>query len=132
MAEKDFDVIYQKLREIALKAAQGLVIKHDQNGLLYMVAPDKDLRGREIYFGGTQIKKNYVSYHLMAVYMNPELLDGISDKLRKRMQGKSCFNFRKPDQELFAELDQLTQKSLTWFKDEGSKFLNQLASGKGN
>jgi hypothetical protein len=27
------------------------------------------------------------------VYLEPSLLDEISDALRKRMQGKSCFNF---------------------------------------
>lgn len=130
MSEKDFDPIYQQLRAIALKAANNLVIKHDEQGLLYLVSPVSDARGQELYFGGAQIKKNYVSYHLMAVYMNPALLDGISDKLRKRMQGKSCFNFKKPDQELFAELDQLTQKSLSWFKDKGPTFLYQHTSGK--
>jgi len=130
--EKDFEVIYQELREIALKAANNLVIKHDEHGLLYLVSPVNDARGQELYFGGTQIKKNYVSYHLMAVYMNPVLLDGISDQLRKRMQGKSCFNFKKLDQELFTELDQLTQKSLVWFKDKAPTFLYQHASGKGN
>ena len=132
MSEKDFEAIYQELRTIALKAANNLEIKHDEPGLLYLVSPVSDARGQELYFGGTQIKKNYVSYHLMAVYMNPVLLDGISEKLKKRMQGKSCFNFKKTDMELFAELDQLTQKSLSWFKNEGPTFLYQHASGKGN
>lgn len=132
MSEKDFTPVFQKLHEIAIRAADDLVVKHDKEDLLYLVAPVKDARGQEIYFGGTQIKKNYVSYHLMAVYMNPQLLDGISEKLRKRMQGKSCFNFMKIDQELFAELDRLTQKSLIWFKDKAPSFLNQYFSGKGN
>lgn len=130
MSEEDFEAIYQDLRKIALKAANNLVIKHDEQGLLYLVSPLNDVRGQELYFGGAQIKKNYVSYHLMAVYMNPALLDGISEKLRKRMQGKSCFNFKKPDRELFAELDQLTQKSLAWFREKGPSFLYQYTSGK--
>ena len=130
MPEKDFEAIYQELRKIALKSAKNLVIKHDEQGLLYLVSAVNDARGQELYFGGTQIKKSYVSYHLMPVYMNPALLDGISEKLRKRMQGKSCFNFKKPDQELFSELDQLTQKSLSWFKEKGSSFLYQHTSGK--
>jgi hypothetical protein len=28
---------------------------------------------KELFFGGVQIKKNYVSYHLMPVYMEPAL-----------------------------------------------------------
>jgi hypothetical protein len=55
-----------------------------------------------------QLKKNYVSYHLMPIYTDPSLLDEISDALRARMQGKSCFNFTSVDENLFAELGTLT------------------------
>jgi hypothetical protein len=62
------------------------------------------------FFGAVQTRKSYVSYHLMPVYENPSLLDGISDGLRKKMQGKSCFNFTVSDPSLFEELDALTKK----------------------
>jgi hypothetical protein len=50
-----------------------------------------------IFFGAAQIKKNYVSFYLMPVYMFmfPKLLDNISPELKKHMQGKSCFTSRK-------------------------------------
>lgn len=64
------------------------------------------------YVGGTRLGKRYVSYYLMGVYGAPELLDGISPELRRRMQGKSCFNFTAIDEALFAELAQLTAKSI--------------------
>ena len=46
----------------------------------------------------------------MPVYEDPALLSGISDALRKKMQGKSCFNFTADDALLFKELDALTKK----------------------
>jgi hypothetical protein len=52
--------------------------------------------------------KGYVSYHLMPVYTHAELAAKISPALRKRMQGKSCFNFKTVDAALFAELGVLT------------------------
>ena len=61
-----------------------------------------------LFFGAVKIGKRYVSFHLMPVYVHPELLDGISPELRQRMQGKSCFNFTRPDDALFAELGSLT------------------------
>jgi len=64
------------------------------------------------YFGGTRVGKRYVSYYLMPGYVFPDLLDGISPELRRRMQGKSCFNFTKVDDVLFAELADLTAKAL--------------------
>ena len=75
--------------------------------------------GRPLYFGSTIIKKNYVSFHLMPVYLHPEMLDDISDALRKRMQGKSCFNFKKIDEELFAELAELTRCGLELYQADG-------------
>ena len=60
---------------------------------------------------GTRLGKRYVSYYLMPVYVQPSLLDDISPELRRRMQGKSCFNFAKVDEPLLAELEALTKKS---------------------
>ena len=66
-----------------------------------------------------QIGKGYVSYHLMPIYGCPALLDDVSAKLKARMQGKSCFNFKMSDAALFEELDALTGRSLIAFKRAG-------------
>ena len=71
------------------------------------------------FFASVQVRKNYVSYYLMPVYNYPELLDDISPELKKRMQGKSCFNFSKIEEKNMAELDALTQKSYDKFVAEG-------------
>jgi hypothetical protein len=52
---------------------------------------------RPLFFGAVQVKKNYVSCYLRPVYADPTLLARISDSLKKRMQGKSCFNFTPAD-----------------------------------
>lgn len=53
-----------------------------------------------------------VALHLMPLYSQPELLDRISPALKKRMQGKSCFNFTKMDETLLAELAALTEVAM--------------------
>lgn len=63
-----------------------------------------------------QMGKNYVSFHHMGVYARPDLLKGVSKKLRARMQGKSCFNFTSLDEPLFAELEELTVRGLKAFQ----------------
>ena len=75
--------------------------------------------GKPLFFGAVQIKKNYVSYHLMPVYVKPALLDNVSPELLKRMQGKSCFNFKTIDRALFRELRQLTKLGLKDYRDSG-------------
>ncbi len=64
------------------------------------------------YVAGTRIGKAYVSFHLMSVYADPELMASMSPALRRRMQGKSCFNFTKIDEPLFEELEAITARGV--------------------
>jgi hypothetical protein len=64
------------------------------------------------YVAGTRLGKRYVSYYLMSVYAQPDLLASMSPELRRRMQGKSCFNFTTIDEALLAELEALTTKGI--------------------
>jgi hypothetical protein len=73
------------------------------------MAPEAE-RDPSTWFGATRLGKRYVSYYLMPIYVKPDLLDDVSPALRKRMQGKSCFNFAKVDEPLLAELEALTKR----------------------
>ena len=66
-----------------------------------------------------KIGKAYVSYHFMPVYMFPKLRERMSDKLRARMQGKSCFNFKVLDETLFKELEGLTTEGFAMGRNAG-------------
>ncbi len=55
----------------------------------------------------------------MPAYAGPEISARISPALKKRMQGKSCFNFTKPDPKLFAELEKLTEAGVDAFARNG-------------
>ena len=50
--------------------------------------------------------------------MYPEMVETISPELKKRMQGKSCFNFKKIDDALFDELVYLTKLGFSRFQNE--------------
>jgi hypothetical protein len=66
-----------------------------------------------------RLGKGYVSFHHMGVYGRPELLGEVSQELRKRMQGKSCFNFNKVDRALFDELEMLSSRAFDAFRKAG-------------
>jgi len=109
---------FEQLKNI-LKAYEGdLVLLHNKPNNYYLNTPPTATKKKGEFFGAAQIKKNYVSFHLMPVYCYPELLDGVSDNLKKKMQGKSCFNFKTVDKELFKELSELTK---VCFEDYRSK-----------
>lgn len=66
-----------------------------------------------------KVGKAYVSYHFMPVYMFPKLREGLSKKLQARMQGKSCFNFKNMDEELFQELEGMTKEGFAMCRQSG-------------
>jgi hypothetical protein len=80
--------------------------------------------GKELVQVTVRLGKNYVSYHLMSVYASPAQLKSISPELKKRMQGKSCFNFKGVDPKLFKELKVLTKTGAAKFSD--GKFIEGL------
>lgn len=106
----DFGSTFASLSKILRRHAAGFSIKTDEPGNFYVELPAATPKAKPKFFGAVQTKKSYVSYHLMPIYEDPALLNGISAALRKRMQGKSCFNFTAEEPLLFKELDVLTQK----------------------
>jgi len=71
---------------------------------------------KPLFFGSVRVRKAYVSYHLMPIYSDPDLLIDVSDDLKRRMQGKSCFNFTRHDDTLFSELERLTDRCYRRYK----------------
>ena len=114
----DFQTLFKRLRAILKPYEAQLTLVDDQPERYYLNGHYSQRYKKELFFGSTIIQKNYVSFYLMPVYMYPELLETISPELKKRMQGKSCFNFKRVDDALFDELAALTKRSYERFKLE--------------
>ncbi len=114
-----FTTVFFQLKSILSKHESEMKVKTDTDQNYYLDTFKVNPKNKApIFFGAVQIKKNYVSYHLMPIYACPDLLDGMSDSLRKRMQGKSCFNFNTPiSDELLTELEELTARGAQKFKN---------------
>ena len=111
--------VFQRLRDIMRQFEGQLVVKANNPENYYLDTSSIGKNKKPVFFGAVQVKKNYVSYHLMPVYVFPELLEGMSDKLAKRMPGKACFNFTSVDDEAFHELARLTERSFEHFRNVG-------------
>jgi hypothetical protein len=118
--QADFSLIFEQLKKILQPYAEHLTVRTDTPDTYYLNGPYSAKWRKEIFFASSQIKKNYVSFYLMPVYMFPELLHDISPELKKRMQGKSCFNFKEIEPGLFEELAVLTRKGAEKFKEESA------------
>ena len=98
--------------------AAKLDAKKDDGSELYVDTKHIQKNKKPLFFGAVQVKKAYVSFHLMPVYVKPELLEGVSPELKARMQGKSCFNFASTDKLLFKELSGLTKAAFASYKEQ--------------
>jgi len=114
----DLAPVFMALKGILTPYQSSLIVERDVPGdyslNTHSFAPNK----QPLFFGAVSVKKNYVSFYLMPVYMFPDLLEGISAPLSKRMQGKSCFNFKSHDPQLMEELAGLTRRCFVRFKTE--------------
>src|SRR5215212_5000073 len=119
-AQMDFPLVFERLKNILKPYAQNLNVKTDTADTYYLDGPYSEKWKKDFFFGSAQIKKNYVSFYLMPIYMYPELLEDASPELKKHMQGKSCFNFKKVEPALFDELAVLTRKGAEKFKEENA------------
>jgi len=119
--QNDFPLVFEQLKSILKPYAKNLTITTDTDVAYSLDGPYSEKYKKAIFFGAAQIKKNYVSFYLMPVYMFPELRNGISPELKKHMQGKSCFNFKKVERELFKELTKLTREGVEHFREAKTK-----------
>ena len=117
-ADSSFTPVFSALRSILKDYEPGLVIVADEPDYYYLNTRTLGPNKRPISFGGVRIGKGYVSYYLMCAYAgNPQL--GMSPALKRRMQGKACFNFKSVDPELFDELRVVTRTGYEAWKKLG-------------
>jgi hypothetical protein len=113
----DFAATFAALKPVLGKYEKRLSVKSD-TPTEYMVltksaSPFPQHKGEPLYFGGVRLGKAYVSFHLLALYMCPEMQKSVTPALKKRMQGKACFNFKtQPEPELMADLKRLTAEAI--------------------
>jgi hypothetical protein len=110
---------FHALRAILQPLEPALVKVHDTPDNYYLDTAHLMASRKPLFFGSVREGRRHVSFHLMPVYLWPDLLDNLSEDLRARMQGKSCFNFRLPDPQLLAELEALTRRGFDRYRETG-------------
>jgi len=105
----DSNKLFTKLKSILEHYESSLTVLHNKSDNYYLNTPTTETNKKPEFFGAVQIKKSYVAVHLMPIYYYPELLDIVSEELKRKMQGKSCFNFNDIDNKLFEELKSLVE-----------------------
>jgi hypothetical protein len=111
-----FDLVFKKLKSMLKPYEKGMTVLDSAQGY-NLTAPAK-AEAKEMFFGGVHPRKGYVSFYLMPVYIWPEFLETVSPELKKKMQGKSCFNFKSVDDPQLPELAKLVKKTYPKFRKQ--------------
>jgi hypothetical protein len=128
MTSVDHDSTFQALREVLRAHADGLTASADTQerycleavpGPATLAAWGGKQRRPALPVAWVERGKSYVSYHLMGLNGNAPLVASLSPALRARTQGKTCFNFQKPDAQLLTELERVTADSIAGLRRAG-------------
>jgi hypothetical protein len=119
MADGNFQVVFERLRALLKPLEPNMKLKRDDVGVYDIYTNQVRADGYEYAFGAVTIKKSYVSFQLFPVYVYPDLVSDVSEALKKRMQGKTCFNFKTVDDTLLTELEALIAKSAARVERDG-------------
>lgn len=111
MKNEELKDVFATLKTMLAKHAKGRSVAYDTDEHYYLNEAQPDAKGKPVFFGAVKVGSGKVAFHLMPVYTHPEFLASISPELKKRMQGKSCFNFSKTEPALMKELEVIVKVS---------------------
>jgi len=106
----EFPIVFSRLRGILQEHASKFTITSDTADHYCLEIPFSPRFKKRFPVAWAKVSKSYVSLHYMPMYFLPGLQKTLSAKLKARMQGKSCFNFKSVDEELFQELRELVSR----------------------
>src|SRR5271163_5334472 len=89
----DFPAAYAALKSILEPYEKELNVMPGKSGRYWLETKSAAYKGKPLFFAGVSTNKSYVSFYFMPIYVKPELAKGLSSELKKRKQGKCCFNF---------------------------------------
>jgi hypothetical protein len=113
-----FKPVFAALKKLLQPHAASLAVAADKPGNYCLETRSPSNKGKPMFFGAVQVGKNYVSFHLMPVYIYADLAACIGPELRRRMQGKSCFNFTTLEDVPLAELRSLVKAGLARYRQD--------------
>jgi len=113
---ENFAAAFFELKRIFASYTKSLNVNADTRTRFYLETKSASYKGKPLFFGAVISGRAHVSFHLMPLYWDSSLTKKLSADLKKKMEGKSCFNFTEPDAKLFRELAKVTAGGFALYK----------------
>ena len=119
----DLNTIFQSLKDLLSPYAPPLVPKMD-DASHYDLWSIKTLviegrKRKEVYFAGLIVRKDYVGFYFMPVYVESDLKSVFAPELLKLLKGKSCFHIRKLTPELLGQVEAALKIGYDLYRERG-------------
>ena len=72
-----------------------------------------------MYFSSVVARKDMISFHFVPIYYHEKDYENVIPGMIKCLKGKTCFNFKKPEQVNEKELAKLIRKGIQAWKKNG-------------
>lgn len=99
-----------------------LRVNKDKKEVFEISGTKKAMQGKQLvngfYFASVVPKPKDARLYFFPIYTHPSFFDTISPELRKCLKGKSCFHFKKLNQELQSEIESMIERGISIYAQE--------------
>ena len=115
--------IFENIKSVLQKQSPPMVVSKNTKDCFELIGNkavpygSKKVMAPGMYFSSVVVRKDMISFHFFPIYMNREIFESLIPNMIKLLKGKSCFNFKKPEQVNEKELSALLKKGIeAWTK----------------
>ena len=118
--------IFASVKNVLEKYAPPMVACKNKEGMVYELMGNKPVPyGHKktivpgMYFSSVVARKDMISFYFFPVYYQSDDFMACIPTMAKYLKGKTCFNFKKPEQVNAKELNALLKKGVQAWKKMG-------------
>ena len=117
--------IFDSIKSVLQKQCPPMVASKDKEGVFELMGNKPVPYGRKktivpgMYFCSVVARKDMVSFYFFPIYFHTEDFIDLIPTMAKCLKGKTCFNFKKPEQVNKKELTALMKKGVAAWKNLG-------------
>ena len=117
--------IFDSIRSVLQKQCPPMVASKDKEGVYELIGNKAVPYGSKkeivpgMYFSSVVARPNMVSFYFFPIYMAHKEFIDIIPTMAKCLKGKSCFNFKRPEQVNTKELAAMLKKGVAVWKKQG-------------
>jgi hypothetical protein len=117
--------IFNSIKSVLQKQTPPMVVTKDKAGVYELIGNKPVPYGSKkemvpgMYFSSVVARKDMVSFYFFPIYFHTDEFIDLIPTMAKCLKGKTCFNFKKPEQVNEKELSALLKKGVKAWKEHG-------------